>query len=134
MFISSCSQEDDLESIFTGKTWKITGATINGSSIVSDEIKELYSASESYQLYFTNTSFSGILASGSKIEGTWKADGGSRTINFHFNTVVGESSTPLSIKLYHVLQNLTSYTGDSHNLQLKQDKDNFVRLSVICSY
>ena len=39
--LTACSNEDDIEEIFIGRTWYMNGATINGMKLNSD-IKNFY--------------------------------------------------------------------------------------------
>lgn len=126
----SCSKEDDIDSIFNGRTWYITGASINGSSINGEEIKSIYSVLDSYLIYFSSSNtFSGKLVSGSIIEGKWNADGKHQSIFLQFTKDDNVKSTTLSNNIYNILRNASSYNGDVNNLEIKQDGSNYVRMS-----
>ena len=42
-FFTSCSNEDNIEEIFIGRTWYMNGATVNGLKLNSD-IKNFYTS------------------------------------------------------------------------------------------
>ena len=56
LFMTGCDNEDDIDELFIGKTWKITGATFNGVSINGDDIKELYAIPNTYKISFSSKS------------------------------------------------------------------------------
>lgn len=126
----SCSNEDDIDSIFNGKTWYITGASINGSSINGDEIKSIYSVFDSYLIYFSSSNtFHGKLVSGSVIEGNWNADGKHHSLLLQFTKSDNVKSTTLSNNIFNILRNSSNYNGDENNIEIKQDASNYVRMS-----
>ena len=130
LFFVSCNNEDDIESIFSGKTWYITGATINGRSIGGDDIKELYLVNQSYMLYFSSdNSFSGVICPDSYVSGRWSADGHNNKINLDFNKYDNVNNTVLSTNIFNILKSSQSYSGDINNLIIKNNSENYVRFS-----
>lgn len=126
----SCDKEDDIDDIFIGKTWYVTGATINGTSITGDDIKSLYVSPSSYMIYFSSdNTFNGILAAGSHISGSWNADGKKQKMSMSFAKSENVNVTTLSSNIYNVLKDATSYSGDVNNIQIKEDHKNFVRFT-----
>lgn len=127
---SGCNDSDDLQSIFTGKTWRLSyinykdqGGMMEGFDKKSMEIFE--KNKEAYTITFTGTeednrisgSISGIVTT-SEIKGTWSADGK----NNKFSANIGDVSEPddlvLSKKFVEGLKNASSYTGDEKGLFL----------------
>ena len=128
--LASCDNEDDIDDIFVGKTWYVTGATINGTSISGDDIKSLYVSPSSYMIYFSSdNTFSGILAASSNISGKWTADGKKQKMTMTFSKAENVNSSTLSSNIYNILKDATSYSGDVNNIQIKEDKKNFVRFT-----
>ena len=126
---SNCENSDDIEEIFIGKNWKIHGATFNGVAINGKVVNELYSSADSYWINFSSTTFEGKLQSGNHIRGIWSADGKSKSIQINIKTNLDINSSTLGQQIYQVLDNATSYSGDSNVLTIYQDRNNFVRLS-----
>lgn len=125
---SGCNDSDDLQSIFTGKTWRLSyinykdqGGMMEGFDKKSMEIFE--KNKEAYTITFTGTeednrisgSISGRVIT-SDIKGTWSANGKSN--EFHAN--IGDAIGPddLSKKFVEGLKNASSYTGDEKGLFL----------------
>ena len=130
LIATSCSSEDDLNAIFNGKTWYITGARINGQELTGDQLKSLYTNADAYRILFTSSTFSGALAPGSTINGTWSADGKDKTFQMNFSTANYVEAATVSNLIYNILRYATTYSGDENVLKIQQDSDNFVRLSI----
>ena len=124
---TSCSKEDDIEEIFLGKTFYISGATINGKPL-NDEVKELFANLDSYYITFNESSFLGKLDPSCTISGRWHAEGKHRSMTLSFETVDNPSASMLTQKLLTILQNAKSYTGDANILMIHADEQNFIRL------
>lgn len=124
---ASCDNEDDISDIFVGRTWYITGATVNGKSIDGDELKEIYAQADSYHLTFTATAFSGCLVAGSTLSGSWTADGKHQTISFQIKDAKNVESSTVSRNIYYILRDAASYKGDVNELRIYKDSQNFVR-------
>jgi len=124
----SCDNEDDISDIFVGRTWYVTGATVNGQSIDGDELKEIYAQADSYRLTFTATAFSGCLVAGSALSGTWTADGKHHTLSIQIKDAANVESSTVSRNIYYILRGASSYKGDVNELRIYKDTQNFVRL------
>ena len=74
LLATSCQNEDDIDAIFNGKTWFITGGCINGTNITGEELKSIYANSNSFFLTFSASTFGGVLVAGSNVSGTWIID------------------------------------------------------------
>ena len=105
--LAACSTDDDIDEIFIGNRFKITGLTYNGQKTVKD-VKEFYDG-DSYWIAFSRTTVTGMLQQGMKIEGTWSADGSSRELSFD-------------------LTYASSYSGDKNVLIIKRDNSSFIEL------
>lgn len=127
--LAACSNEDDINAIFVGKTWQITSATTEGETLNGEEIKELYAHTGAYYLIFTASTFTGALVSGSSIAGKWSADGDTRALRLNFTTAQQVSASDVSKTIYDILSNATAYAGDENTLYIKQDSRNYVLLS-----
>ena len=126
---AACSNEDDVNTIFVGKTWQITSATSDGETLSGDEIKELYTYSGTYCLTFTTSTFTGVLVSGSSVAGRWSADGDTRELRMSFTTARQVDASTVSETIYTILSNATAYAGDQNTLTIKADSHNYVLLS-----
>ena len=126
---TSCSKEDDIEEIFMGKTFYISGATINGKAL-NDEVKELYANLDSYYITFNETTFSGKLDPLCTFSGYWSADGKKKTLIMHIDKYENMSGSVLTDHLYGILQHITAYSGDANILCIKADDQNFIRLRL----
>lgn len=126
----SCSQEDDTEEIFVGKTWYIDGAIINGKRL-NDEVKNFYTdAGEgAYYISFSYTTFQGVLYSGATFAGTWEADGKRQTITFKITDKPNTTST-FDKQIYNIISTPSSYSSGADFLHLSKDNDNILYLST----
>ncbi|MBR2191725.1 MAG: DUF4847 family protein [Bacteroidaceae bacterium] len=129
LLATSCQNEDDIDAIFNGKTWFITGGCINGTNITGEELKSIYANSNSFFLTFSASTFGGVLVAGSNVSGTWKADGKDQSIYLNFQSESNVNLSPLSSNIYNVLKNAQHYSGDVNVLKIMQDNYNFIRLS-----
>ncbi len=126
---TSCSDDgDDIEEIFQGKTWYVTGAKVNGLNINGQDLKQFYS--NPYYMKFTNNSVSGVLEQGSEFSGYWQADGESRTLKISINNYTEGNSTPLSKQVYDILRNTSTYAGDANVLYIKKNENNYIMLNT----
>ena len=127
--MASCDKEDDLNEIFEGGRFHVTGLTYNGKKVNSG-VKEFYESDGTYYLVFSGHTFSGVLHAGTQISGTWAADGSSRQFSMTFTGQDGiESSTQLCTQVYSVLKHATSYKGDVNYIMIYQDSDSYVTLA-----
>ncbi len=122
--LAACDNEDDVDAIFYGKTWKLTSvmkdSKTNYYGNYSDEQKEIAaSGSDSYYITFTTTQFSGKTSTGS-FSGTYTVDGDSRKLSFSFSKSSSDSNT-VSAMMMDILKNATHYKGDSNTLAIYQD-------------
>ncbi len=125
----SCSDGgDDIEEIFQGKTWYVTGAKVNGLNVNGEDLLQFYS--NPYYMIFTNNSVSGALEHGSEFVGYWQADGESKTLKITVKNYTTGNSTPLSNKVYDILRNATHYAGDANVLYIKQNDNNYIMLNT----
>lgn len=120
--LAACSDEDDINAIFVGRTWKLTTIMQNGKSIydlVSNEQKEISeSARESYVITFSDKAFSGKTLNDA-FNGTWTVNGKNREIHFTFRDVPSPSGA-VSKKMIEIIQNATKYEGDTNQLTIRQ--------------
>lgn len=127
--LSSCSQEDDIEEIFVGKTWYMDGATINGMRL-NDEIKNFYTeAGEgAYYISFSSDTFQGVLSSGVTFSGKWSANGKKQSITFD---ITNKPNTTLTFdkQIYNIISAASSYTSGADFMHLSKDGNNILYLS-----
>ena len=126
---SGCNDSDDLQGIFTGKTWKLTyinlkdkGGWMNGFSEKS--IKILNENQESYTITFTGTEEDNRISNGAvkgriitaDLTGTWSANGNNN--EFHASVTNVNENDDLAKEFIKGLNNASSYIGDDNGLFL----------------
>ena len=126
---SGCNDSDDLQGIFTGKTWKLTyinlkdkGGWMNGFSEKS--IKILNENQESYTITFTGTEEDNRISNGAvkgriitaDLTGTWSANG--KNNEFHASVTNVNENDDLAKEFIKGLNNSSSYIGDDNGLFL----------------
>ena len=125
----ACSTDDDINEIFIGNRFKITGLTYNGQKTVKD-VKEFYEVDDTYWIAFSQSTVTGVLQSGMKIEGTWNADGSSRELSINLTSPKNaDGSSDICSKVFSILKNATSYSGDKNVLRIKRDNSSYIELS-----
>jgi len=119
---TACSDEDDIDAIFMGRTWKLTTIMQGGESIYkpnSAEQKEISeSTRESYTIMFSEKVFSGKTLD-VDFKGTWDVDGKNHRLSFVFKNVPNPSGA-VSKKMIEILQNAVKYEGDTNQLTIHQ--------------
>jgi len=124
----SCEDEgDDVSEIFVDKKFKITGCVYNGVNVNGEEAKKFYS--NPYYIDFKSGTFVAELANGRKLSGGWTADGDSRGMRFDIRQSEGEDDV-LSRKVYEIMKNIRSYSGDANVIKLYRDGNNFLILNA----
>ena len=123
---TACNREDDIEEIFTGKTWYMNGATINGLRLNSD-VANFYTnaGAGAYYITFSSSTFNGELSDGNTFAGTWSADGKNQTISLRFTTTPNADTT-FDQQLRSILTSIRGYSSGADFLQLKQDGSNII--------
>ena len=126
---SGCNDSDDLQGIFTGKTWKLTyinlkdkGGWMNGFSEKS--IKILNENQESYTITFTGTEEDNRISNGAvkgriitaDLTGTWSANG--KNNEFHASVTNVNEKHLIAKEFIKGLNNASSYIGDDNGLFL----------------
>lgn len=116
---SGCNDSDDLQGIFTGKTWKLTyinlkdkGGWMNGFSEKS--IKILSENQESYTITFTGTEEDNRISNGAvkgkiitaDLTGTWSANG--KNNEFHASVTNVNENDDLAKEFIKGLNNASS--------------------------
>jgi len=131
LIITSCENEDDIEAIFYGKSWKITGATINGTVLNGEKLSQLYVSDDAYTIYFNDGTFSAAFAPGSNAKGTWKANGKKQTFSVNVTSQSGIEASELSAQIFTIFRSATQYKGDVNILRILSDQHNYIRLTAI---
>lgn len=135
--LTACNNEDDVMEIFTGKTWKLTRLTTEGSSTPflaglwdnensykssikllsnpSNYILNFYGDSQSTE--FIEPAFNADGINAKITNGTWQADGVSKDLTLSGN-VTGTESDPLAKEFMKGLLLVYKYEGDNRTLTL----------------
>lgn len=127
LIFTSCRREDDIDEIFYGKTWYMTGIVINGITSPQDT-RNFYQTDNTYHITFSAGTFKGTLSSGVNISGTWTADGKHQTI--HLAPDAQSNLSQFDLQLYHILEEVTSYSSGAEFLHLADGNGNKVLFSI----
>ncbi len=118
-FCTGCSNEDDIEGIFVGKTWyvnymfKTDGKT---AAFTEEEKETIDNDRENYCIVFGKETFNA--KSGDFIfSGSWSADGGKHAIHFMLDGNAVPSDA-VSNKFVEVIKGAVRYTGDYEQLRI----------------
>lgn len=127
-----CDKSDDVNEIFgSGQRFKITGITYNGIKSVK-EVSEFYAGSNVYWIAFNTQSLQGMLQAGTRVEGTWKADGKSHTMTIRINSPQSDDGmSELCRMVFNILRNTAYYSGDSNVIRLYKSNDTYIDLSSL---
>lgn len=135
--LTACNNEDDVMEIFTGKTWKLTRLTTEGSSIrflaglwdnensYNNSMERLNSAGNYILNFYGDTQSSELIEptfnangiSARITNGTWKADGISQDLTLN-GKITGSESDPLAKEFMKGLLLVYKYEGDNRTLTL----------------
>ncbi len=127
---TACDTSDDVAEIFNGHRFKITGITYNGIK-TTQESEELYSADDTYYITFTAQTVQGMLAAGTPVEGTWKAEGKDRTMVVNLlRPQSADGMSEICRLIYFTLKDATSYGGDKNVLRIYRDSNTYIDLSA----
>jgi hypothetical protein len=125
---TACENEDDIDQIFTGKTWYMNGGIISGKKLNSD-VQNFYTnaRTDAYYITFSSQTFTGMLTNGDSFSGTWSANGKKQTIKLNI-TQTPTASTPFDKQIYYIIAGATSYRSGATFLHLRKDEDNVLYL------
>lgn len=132
--LTGCNNTDDVQKIFTGKTWRLNYITQkNGHEMFNFwgnneaarvESMKLLSNPRNYQINFSGATTDDIIngnISGTvvmaKINGTWSANARNQKFNAAVKADVTEKDV-LAQRFIELLNSVDSYSGDEHNLYL----------------
>ncbi len=121
----ACNDEDDIDAIFMGRTWKLSRIMLNKStSALSPEEQEKVSksADNCFIVSFSGESFSGRTLN-ETFGGTWTVDGKNQAISFTFKGNIPHPTDMASQKMLEILQNANKYGGDTRNLEIRRADD-----------
>lgn len=133
--LCGCNNEDDVAEIFTGKTWKLSKISAEGSNIQfnywSNDNAEgtafqksmaLLKSTDNFTIGFTGGEINNVVGgtfSGKGVvatfNGKWQADGESHQLNMS-TTLNGTETDILAKAFVNGLQNVIRYEGDANNL------------------
>lgn len=144
--LSSCDNEDDVEAIFNGKTWKLSRLTTKGSSapfysgIWKSKEEEKTSRERlreegNFTIVFNSVDVNGEMTgtadatgvSGRIENATLKIDGKERTLSIR-GKISGAESDPLAKVFLNGLLRVSSYEGDSNSLTLYFEDENTTKV------
>ena len=129
LLLLACNTDDDIEEIFIGNRFKITGLTYNGQKTVKD-VKEFYEVNDTDWIAFSQSAITGVLQPGMTIEGTWNANGKNRELTIDLiSPKNANGASDICSKVFSIIKNATSYSGDKNVLRIKRNGDSFIELS-----
>lgn len=126
---AACNTSDDVTEIFNGHRFKITGITYNGIK-TTKEAEELYTDNGTYYITFTSQTIQGMLADGTPVDGTWKAEGKGRKMVISLKRPQSaDGMSEVCRLIYLTLKDATSYGGDRNVLRIYRDSNTYIDLS-----
>lgn len=126
---AACNTSDDVTEIFNGHRFKITGITYNGIK-TTKEAEELYTDNGTYYITFTSQAIQGMLADGTPVDGTWKAEGKGRKMVISLRRPQSaDGMSEVCRLIYLTLKDATSYGGDRNVLRIYRDSNTYIDLS-----
>jgi hypothetical protein len=126
---AACNTSDDVTEIFNGHRFKITGITYNGIK-TTKEAEELYTDNGTYYITFNAQTIQGMLADGTPVDGTWKAEGKGRKMVISLRRPQSaDGMSEVCRLIYLTLKDATSYGGDRNVLRIYRDSNTYIDLS-----
>ncbi len=129
MMLSGCRKSDDIDEIFTSKTWYMTSGMIQGQPIRGNELKKFFVSDKTYVLNFGAGTVSGSLSASTTLNGTWSADGKTNDLRLQLNGNP-TADTPFDQNLLNILKGVVRYSGDVNIVTLYADGDNYIGFSA----
>lgn len=130
---SSCNREDNIDLIFHDKTYYMTGGELNDVAL-NQEVTHFYRdengnpyGKSAYYIHFTSETFTIVLTPGEEYTGRWTADGKTRLMSMNIKNEHSPSKV-FDRNIYAVLKQIRYYEGDSKQIILYSDRNNFIRL------
>ena len=124
----ACSTDDDINDIFIGKTWYMSGGKLNGTDFTKDQVSSLYVNKDSYWIIFSQGTFTGKLSTNTSFSGNWEADGGHRRLTMNVTSSVNCEESVLDANIFRVIKNVTRYSGDSNILEIFSDDNSYINM------
>lgn len=120
--VATCNTDDDINAIFRGQTWYLTYIQ-NGDARITLDNKQPYS------IDFKNDNFTVTTPLGATINGKWQAKGDkSHSFTCKSITTSGNvSGDSIAEKMYRIIGNAKSYSGDTNWLHIIQDKNTYMQ-------
>ena len=132
LMLTGCSNKDDVISIFTGKTWKLTYISEKGKNMMynfwgNDDTAYQSSmnalkSSSNFIIVFEGIDLNGVTggsfnayATSTSVSGQWSADGSSNKLTIS-NFSAGTDADVVGKAFVYGLENAQSYSGDENNL------------------
>lgn len=133
LMLTGCTNKDDVISIFTGKTWKLTYISEKGKNIMynfwgNDDTgyqssMDALKSSSNFIIVFEGSDLNGVTggsfnayATSTKISGQWNADGSSNKLTISNVSAGTDADAYIGKSFIYGLENAQSYSGDENNL------------------
>jgi len=127
----ACSSDDDIDDIFIGKTWYMSGGKLNGTDFSKEQVSSLYIYKDSYWIVFSKDTFTGKLSTNTSFSGTWEADGKHRTLKLNVTSSVNCEESLLDANIFRVIKNVNRYSGDANILEIFSDDNSYINMGSI---
>lgn len=127
--LASCEKEDDIDKIFTGKTWYMANGMIQGKPISGDYLKRFYESEHLFYISFSTSKVSGTLGANAMFDGKWQADGKRQTITLEIPYTISTQDI-FERNVYGVLKKTVRYSGDENIMTLYEDDYNYIGFSA----
>lgn len=146
--MGSCNDTDDVQSIFTGRTWRLTYITKKNShgwysfpGVDNSVVESYLNGKRNFVIDFSGSTTDGIISGdflGSEsvsASGTWRANGKSNDFSMTVQrSSVKESKDTLGKYIIEGLKSASSYTGDNNNLFLYYEYNSETLCLVFAPY
>ena len=117
--LGACSDEDDIDEIFTSHTWYVTNIYYTASNTTALQDPTILFRANSYYIEFmANGSLKGKTAQNEDFSGKWKANGSDRTLSISVTGDTGSGDKGTGALMLKVLNDAASYSGDSNVLTI----------------
>lgn len=125
--IHACAPQDDLNGIFTNKSWKMTNIfkckNLNDDGTPQLTQEELIQAKEKghFNIFFEEKTFKGT-ATNATFSGIWEASDKNNTFSTQITNVSGTEKSELGKRFINFISNGRYYLGDYMSLKIFDEK------------
>lgn len=135
--LSGCNNEDDLEAILQSGTWNVANLFTTTNWNDNNKYTPIYTEGSDIEafnkmaiIFQADGTLTGTLSNSASFQGTWRADGGDRTMLINISRTTGNVNERLNKAVLDHLKEVRYYKGDSGMLQLATEgKNKYIQLA-----